>query len=81
VEIPKVLFRHFLSLFHGPAAPNPHDVAEAIARLIDTAKGKRALRTIVGAPFGSDAVNAMTAPVQAGVVRGLGLGHLDPSAA
>jgi NAD(P)-dependent dehydrogenase (short-subunit alcohol dehydrogenase family) len=80
-EIPGAMFQHFTSIFQGPAAPNPHDVAQAIARLIDMAKGKRATRTIVGAPFGSDVVNAQTAPVQAEVVRALGLGHLDTSAA
>jgi hypothetical protein len=30
----------------------------------------------VGQPFGADAVNAQTAPIQAQVVEGLGLGQL-----
>jgi NAD(P)-dependent dehydrogenase (short-subunit alcohol dehydrogenase family) len=80
-EIPGAMFQHFMDLFRGPAAPRPHEVAAAIAQLIDAPRGKRATRTIVGAPFGSDTVNAQTAPVQAEVVRSLGLGHLDTSAA
>jgi len=39
-------------------------------------KGSRPARTVVGAAFGSDAVNEQTAPVQAHVVEALGLGHL-----
>jgi hypothetical protein len=30
----------------------------------------------VGKPFGADAVNTATAPLQQGVVEALGLGHL-----
>ncbi len=76
-EIPGAMFEHFMSVFSADDAPNPHDVAEAIEKLVATAKGKRAARTIVGAPFGADAVNTSTAPVQAEVVASLGLVHLD----
>jgi len=75
-QIPGAMFQHFMTTFQGPNAPDPHDVAEAIARLIATPKGERPARTIVGAAFGSDVVNAQTAPVQAQVVEQLGLGHL-----
>ncbi len=75
-EIPGAMFQHFMTTFQSPNAPNPHDVADAIARLIETPKGERPARTIVGAAFGSDVVNAQTAPVQAQVVESLGLGHL-----
>jgi hypothetical protein len=62
--------------FSSAAAPNPHDVATAVATLIGLPKGERPARTFVSQPFGSDAVNAATAPVQQGVVEALGLGHL-----
>jgi NADP-dependent 3-hydroxy acid dehydrogenase YdfG len=75
-EIPGAMFQHFTSIFEGEGAPDPHDVALAIVKLIDTPKGTRPARTIVGAPFGSDTVNVQTAPVQAHVVEALGLGHL-----
>jgi len=75
-EIPGAMFKHFMAMFQGAQAPNPHDVAEAIARLVAQPKGSRPARTVVGAPFGSDAVNEQTAPVQAHVVEALGLGHL-----
>ena len=39
-------------------------------------KGSCAARTVVGQPFGADAVNAAMAPVQQGVVEALGLGFL-----
>ncbi len=75
-EIPGAMFKHFTNVFQAPNAPNPHDVAEAIAKLVAQPKGSRPARTVVGAAFGSDAVNEQTAPVQAHVVEALGLGHL-----
>jgi len=80
-DIPGAMFQHFMTIFEGSNAPNPHDVGEAIAHLIALPKGRRPARTIVGAPFGADAVNSQVAPVQAEVVRNLGLGHLDVAAA
>jgi NAD(P)-dependent dehydrogenase (short-subunit alcohol dehydrogenase family) len=75
-EIPSAIFKHFMTTFQAPDAPNSHDVAEAIAKLVVLPKGSRPARTVVGAAFGSDTVNAQTAPVQANVVEALGLGHL-----
>jgi hypothetical protein len=70
------MFKHFTTVFQASDAPNPHDVAEAIAKLVAQPKGSRPARTVVGAAFGSDAVNEQTASVQAHVVEALGLGHL-----
>jgi NADP-dependent 3-hydroxy acid dehydrogenase YdfG len=78
--IPSAMFQHFMSIFGAPNAPNPHDVAEAIKRLIDAPKGERPARTIVGVPFGADEVNERIAPVQAQVLRSLGLDHLARAA-
>jgi len=75
-EIPGAMFKHFMTLFQSADAPNPHDVAEVIARLVAQPKGSRPARTVVGAAFGSDTVNEQTAPIQAHVVDALGLGHL-----
>jgi NAD(P)-dependent dehydrogenase (short-subunit alcohol dehydrogenase family) len=75
-EIPATMFEHFMTMFQAADAPNPHDVAEAIAKLVALPKGSRPARTVVGAPFGSDTVNEQTAAVQAHVVEALGLGHL-----
>jgi NAD(P)-dependent dehydrogenase (short-subunit alcohol dehydrogenase family) len=75
-EIPGAMFQHFTTLFQSAGAPNPHDIAEAIAELIEAPKGTRPARTVVGASFGADALNDATEPVQAGAVKGLGLDHL-----
>jgi NAD(P)-dependent dehydrogenase (short-subunit alcohol dehydrogenase family) len=75
-EIPGAMFAQFKAAFEAPGAPDPHDVVAAVAMLLGLPKGRRPARTIVGAPYGADAVNAHTAPVQSGVVEGLGLGHL-----
>jgi len=75
-DIPTTMFGHFMSVFQSANAPDPHDVAEAIRELIALPKGKRPARTVVGTAFGSDAVNAQIAPVQAHVLESLGLAHL-----
>ena len=75
-KIPGAMFETFNTMFSGPDAPVPHDIAEAIAKLIVTPKGERPVRTVVGASFGADTVNDATEPVQASTVEALGLGHL-----
>ena len=75
-EIPGAMFQQFTTMLSGPDAPDPHDIAEAVAKLIATPKGDRPARTVVGAGYGADTLNDATAPVQAGVVEALGLGHL-----
>src|SRR6266403_297190 len=76
-QIPDALFKNFISIFEGKDAPNPHDIAEAVAKLVGQSKGSRATRTVVGAAFGSDKANEDIAPVQANVVEALGLSYLE----
>ncbi len=76
-QIPDAMFKNFISIFEGKDAPNPHDIAEAVAKLVGQSKGSRATRTVVGAAFGSDKANEDIAPVQAKVVEYLGLSHLE----
>lgn len=76
-EIPGAMFQQFTSLFESADAPNPHDIADAITTLIETPKGQRPARTVVGTSFGADTVNDATAPVQSGAVNALGLDHLE----
>jgi NADP-dependent 3-hydroxy acid dehydrogenase YdfG len=70
-HIPDAMFKSFTSRFEGKDAPNPHDVAEAIATLVGQSKGSRAARTVVGAAFGADKANEDVAPVQAQTVEAL----------
>jgi len=67
----------FFTRFPWADAPNPHDIAEAVAKLVGQSKGSRAARTVVGAAFGSDKANEDVAPVQAKAVEALGLSHLE----
>ena len=76
-QIPDAMFKSFMSRFEGKDAPNPHDVAEVIAKLVAQSKGGRATRTVVGEGFGSDKANHDVAPVQAKAVEALGLSHLE----
>ena len=74
--IPGKMFTTFMEIFQSKKAPNPHDVSEAIAKLVHQAKGSRPARVVVGEPYGSDVINRLTEPVQAQVIDGLGLGQL-----
>jgi len=76
-HIPDAMVKSLTATFEGNDAPNPHEVAEAIAKLVGQPKGTRAARTVVGAPYGSDKANDDVAPVQAQVVEALGLSHLE----
>ena len=75
-EIPGAIINHLMTMFNAADAPNPHDVPQAIAKLVALPKGKRPMRTVVGADFGSVTINQQTEPVQAGVVKAFGLDHL-----
>lgn len=74
--LPGKMFESFMGMLQGENAPNPHDVAAAIVTLIDTPKGSRPARVVVGQSFGADAINDAIAPVQHGAVEALGLGAL-----
>ena len=75
-EIPGAMFEQFSTMLSGPEAPDLHDVAEEVAKLIATPKGDRPARTVVGSSYGADTVNDATEPVQTSTVEAFGLGHL-----
>src|SRR6187549_1444321 len=50
VQIPDAMVTSLTATFEGKDAPNPHDVAQAIVKLVGQPKGSRAVRTVVGAP-------------------------------
>ncbi len=76
-KIPSAMLEHFGKMLSAPNAPKVQEIADAICHLIAQPAGARAFRTVVGADFGAKTVNAQTLPVQAEVLTGLGLGHLD----
>lgn len=75
-HIPGKMFEAFKAMFASSHAPDPHDVAAAITKLIATPKGARRARVVVGQAFGADAVNDAVAPIQEQVIETLGLGSL-----
>ena len=78
-DIPQAMFKQFEAMFAAPSAPDPAEVAKAIARLVDAPKRERPARTVVGAAFGADVVNRTSAAVQSEVIHGLGLDRLQPA--
>ena len=75
--IPEAMFTHFMETFEAEDAPNPDDVATAIVSLLAQSQGERPHRLVVGAGFGADAINEITAPIQQQTIEALGLGHLS----
>jgi NAD(P)-dependent dehydrogenase (short-subunit alcohol dehydrogenase family) len=72
-EIRALFSDTFSKFFASEQSTNTQDVADAIAQLVDAPSGKRPLRTVVGPDYGAIAINEHTAPIQAEVLRGLGM--------
>src|SRR5262249_12038166 len=75
-QIPGQMFEAFTTMFTSVSAPDPHDVAAAIVKLIAAPKSTRHARVVVGQAFGADAINVVVAPIQRQVIETLGLGPL-----
>jgi NAD(P)-dependent dehydrogenase (short-subunit alcohol dehydrogenase family) len=72
---------HFSELFGSANPPRTQDVADAVLRLIELPAGARPLRTVCGMDFGANALNESVAPIQADVLRGLGMEQMIPGSA
>jgi NAD(P)-dependent dehydrogenase (short-subunit alcohol dehydrogenase family) len=71
----------FAELFASSAAPRTQDVAEAILGLIEMPAGQRPLRTVCGMDFGAHTLNELAAPIQANVLRALGMDQMIAASA
>jgi uncharacterized membrane protein len=74
--IPGKMVASWMALFQSENPPNPHDVAEAIRRIVEQPRGSRPERMVVGQSYGADALNAQAASAQAQLLGGLGLSQL-----
>jgi len=77
--VPKAFVASLQDTFGGASAPNPHDVAETLAKHIATRAGQRPARVVVGNPFGASDVNSLAAPIQAPLLSGIGMDGLATS--
>lgn len=74
--IPEAIGKNVAASFNGPDAPDPHEVAEALVRLVAQPHGSRPARVVVGAPYGADLVNTQSEAVQTQLLEALGLSFL-----
>lgn len=74
--IPTKIAQTFAESFMGEDAPNPHEVAETLAKLVSQPNGARPARVAVGQPFGADVINATADTVQTQLLQTLGLTFL-----
>jgi len=72
-QIREVFADSFSKFFASEQSTKPQDVADAIARLVSTPAGMRPLRTVCGPDYGAIAINEHTAPIQAEVLKALGM--------
>lgn len=75
-EVPTGIGNTIASMFEGENAPQPSDVANAVVTLVDTTRGQRPNRVVVGTSFGADAANESIQPIQSQLIDALGLGFL-----
>jgi hypothetical protein len=66
-------------LFSSDSSPNTQDVADAILALIELPPGRRPMRTVCGMDFGAGGLNESVAPIQANVLRELGMEQMIPA--
>lgn len=74
---PKAFVAFLQGIFTSAEAPDPHDVATALVRLVDTPPGQRPARVVVGNPFGAADVNVALTPIQQQLIDGIGMGGLS----
>jgi len=72
-SIREMFSQSFEQFFASDQAPDPQEIPDAILNLIQMPAGKRPLRTVCGPDYGAIKINSQTAPVQADVLRALGM--------
>jgi NAD(P)-dependent dehydrogenase (short-subunit alcohol dehydrogenase family) len=77
-DLPQRLMAGFGAMFAAPNPPQPQEVADAIASLIEMPAGTRPLRTVVDRMTGRGpaAINEVASNVMAGVLQMMGMGVL-----
>jgi NAD(P)-dependent dehydrogenase (short-subunit alcohol dehydrogenase family) len=70
----------FEKFFASGEAPDPQQNADAILSLIEKPPGHRPLRMVCGLDYGARQVNHQLAPIQAQVLRDIGMEFLAPRA-
>jgi NAD(P)-dependent dehydrogenase (short-subunit alcohol dehydrogenase family) len=76
-EIPEKMWGGFMEALSADGAPDPQEVADAVAEVIATPAGQRPLRVVVDPLMGGEAprsINQTTDQIQAQLLANLGLG-------
>jgi NAD(P)-dependent dehydrogenase (short-subunit alcohol dehydrogenase family) len=75
-DVPKAFVAFLQDTFAGANAPDPHDVAQALVKLVETPASQRPDRVVVGNPFGASDVNTAVKPIQGQLIDGIGMSAL-----
>jgi NAD(P)-dependent dehydrogenase (short-subunit alcohol dehydrogenase family) len=71
--IPTKIAQTIADSFKGESAPDPHEVAEVIAKLVAQPNGHHPARVVVGQSLGAEIINAQAEAVQIQLLQALGL--------
>jgi short-subunit dehydrogenase len=71
-SLPAAFNQYIQGVFSGANPPNPHDVSEALVKLIAMPDGKRPPRVVIGTSFGAAEVNSAVQPIQSGMISSIG---------
>jgi NAD(P)-dependent dehydrogenase (short-subunit alcohol dehydrogenase family) len=80
-DIPRKMLDSFDAFLRGETAPDPRQVADDIALVVETSQGQRPARVVSGLDYGVRQLNAAVRPFQNGLLDALGLLDLDPESA
>jgi NAD(P)-dependent dehydrogenase (short-subunit alcohol dehydrogenase family) len=73
---PKTILNNLNNFYKSDDALDPQIVADAIAKLIETPKGKKGMRVVSGLDYGTIDLNERLSKVQTKLVESLEMGHL-----
>ncbi|MGH1336574.1 MAG: SDR family oxidoreductase [Aureispira sp.] len=76
-HIPAAMLQNFGEFFKSENAPNPQEIGDAVLEIIQSKKGKRPIRKVVGIDYGTKELNEKTSSIQENHIKNnLQMGHL-----
>lgn len=76
-NIPSTMLQNFGDFFKSKDAPNPQEIADSVLSIIETDKGSRPIRKVIGIDYGTKELNDKTSPIQENHIKNnLQMGHL-----
>jgi len=69
IEVPSAMLQNFGEFFKNDNAPNPQEIADSVLDILETNKGDRPIRKVIGIDYGTNELNDSKAPIQANHIK------------